>query len=349
VAAACRLTSLCASGAAPLRVDSGVARGASARRAPERRRGETLRTLGAVLRLRALWILLLAAAVPTGCGGHASFPYEQLAQPAKGFPAPPSGSVVFARELGVYAVGLAVAPDGRRARVSVVGQDGHGVRGLRVRIGLDTAPRAARPLGPGSYEATFAASRPHTVNVAVRGRRLEAKWHVKLPGSWPPQPAAAIVRQAAKVWRGLRSVVVYDHLATGPRQSIDTTWTMVAPDRLTYHVVGRGQAVIIGKRRWDRRPGGQWIPSVQDPPVRQPAPFWVAVADAHVLGSIPIGGGSAWRISFYDPKTPAWFEAVIDRRTMRTLDLRMVASAHFMHDSYSAFDARTRIRPPVAR
>jgi hypothetical protein len=34
---------------------------------------------------------------------------------------------------------------------------------------------------------------------------------------------------------------------------------------------------------------------------------------------------------------------------MRTLDLRMVASAHFMHDSYSAFDARTRIRPPVAR
>ena len=54
-----------------------------------------------------------------------------------------------------------------------------------------------------------------------------------------------------------------------------------------------------------------------------------------------------WRIAFFDPRILAWFTAAIDRRTFRTLDLRMIAAAHFMHDVYGPFDAPVRIeRPP---
>jgi hypothetical protein len=51
-------------------------------------------------------------------------------------------------------------------------------------------------------------------------------------------------------------------------------------------------------------------------------------------------------VSFFDPKTPAWFTVVLDRQTLRTLDLRMVTTAHFMHQVYGAFDATPAIRMP---
>jgi hypothetical protein len=47
------------------------------------------------------------------------------------------------------------------------------------------------------------------------------------------------------------------------------------------------------------------------------------------------------------PTTPAWFEVAVDKSTLRTLDLRMIANGHFMHDVY-AFRA-VSIRPPHSR
>jgi hypothetical protein len=44
---------------------------------------------------------------------------------------------------------------------------------------------------------------------------------------------------------------------------------------------------------------------------------------------------------------PAWFTAWIARRSSRTLDLRMISTAHFMHDVYGPFDARLSIEPPM--
>ena len=53
-----------------------------------------------------------------------------------------------------------------------------------------------------------------------------------------------------------------------------------------------------------------------------------------------------WDVSFFDPRTPAWFEVLLDRRTLRTFDLRMNTTAHFMHDTYGPFNARLAIEPP---
>ena len=70
-------------------------------------------------------------------------------------------------------------------------------------------------------------------------------------------------------------------------------------------------------------------------PVTQPSPVWVSAQDAHVVGETP----NTWRITFYDPRTPAWFAITVDKRTTHTLDLRMTTTAHFMHEKYGPFDA----------
>jgi hypothetical protein len=72
----------------------------------------------------------------------------------------------------------------------------------------------------------------------------------------------------------------------------------------------------------------------------------VSVTDAHVLGPVTHDGRPAVRVSFFDPGSPAWFTLVLDRATQRTLDLRMVTNAHFMHDVFRAFDSTPPIVPP---
>ena len=97
--------------------------------------------------------------------------------------------------------------------------------------------------------------------------------------------------------------------------------------------------------RWDRTGNGPWKASPQSP-LRLPAPPWSRVRDARVLRRGVDRGRPVWVIAFLDPTIPAWFEAQVDRRTFRTLDVHMTAAAHFMHDRYSRFDAPLTIRPP---
>jgi len=80
----------------------------------------------------------------------------------------------------------------------------------------------------------------------------------------------------------------------------------------------------------------------------QPAPPWAtAPAHAALRGSSTVSGRAAWLISFLEPSTPAWFKLAIDKKTMRTLELRMVAPAHFMHHLYSGFNSGFTIKPPA--
>ncbi len=78
------------------------------------------------------------------------------------------------------------------------------------------------------------------------------------------------------------------------------------------------------------------------------SPFWAAVANARVLGEGQVGGKPVWIVSFFDPVTPAWFEARVEKSTGRTLVLDMTAVAHFMHHVYGPFDAPFELHPPPA-
>jgi hypothetical protein len=145
------------------------------------------------------------------------------------------------------------------------------------------------------------------------------------------------------VWRSLRTLVSHERLASGARSAVTTSWRYVAPSSFAYDIAGGPSAVVIGDRRWDRgSPAGGWRRSAQDPPLRQPVPPWTAVRNAYLVDST----GSAWRVTFFDPSLTAWFAITLDRSTLRTLDLRMTTTAHFMHDVYGPFNSRLRLEPP---
>lgn len=260
-----------------------------------------------------------------------------------GFPAPPRGAFVLAREVGTDAVALAVIPGTPLGlQASVVGPDGAGVAGLRVAFVVGGRRLPAVACGPGCYRASVSAAAPRRIVVMLP----RAAVPFALP-RLPAPDATAIVARAARVWRGLRTLVSHERLASSPTNALHTVYRFQAPDRLAYTIRGRSAAVVIGGTRWDRSaPGAAWQRSAQTSALRQPTPFWASAVDAHVVGAGTLRGRPVLRVSFFDPQSSAWFLVAIERRSYRTLDVRMVAASHFMHDAYGSFDAPLRIVPP---
>jgi len=169
--------------------------------------------------------LLIADLLHAGADRAAPVPARKIETPnAPGFPSPPSGAVVFARQDGANALALALTPNGRRLslQASVVGHDGRGVAGLPLRFAISTATglvvRArSAACGLGCYTTSVAAGAPRRATVLIgRGterRRLE----FALPRAWPPADATALVRRSGLVWRHLRTLVSHERLASGPR------------------------------------------------------------------------------------------------------------------------------------
>jgi hypothetical protein len=311
------------------------------------------------------WLRLLAALGAVAFGAAAAFVAGVLAhrtpgpvgssvtrQPSTtpsvedgktGFPAPPQGAVVFSRQDVSDVLALAVVP-GRRPllQASVVGGQGEGVGGLKVSFRVGSVVLAGQPCGAGCYRATAPPnSKPKLVEVNVVRSARTTRWQVTMPRPWPPPDASALVARATRAYRSLRTFVIHDRLASDPEHALNALWTIVAPDRLTYQIANGPAAVIIGARRWDRLPGAGWKESEQTP-IHQPTPFWVSSTDAHVLENTK----SAWRVSFFDPKTPGWYELLIAKQSLRTLAMRMNATAHFMHEVYGKFNAPLKITPP---
>ena len=290
----------------------------------------------------ALLAIIALAAGNTGAGA--------AAERSAAFPRPPANATVYARQFRNDALALAVVPQGGnalRVQASLVGRQGNGVSGVRVTIGVDGRRKIAAACGAGCYRADFTpATRPRSVGVALSGSR-NGSWRVTLPAAWPPQPAGPLVARAAHVWRGLDSMTFDEDLASGVGISVSSTWRVQKPDRVAYEVKGGWAGVVVGTKRWDRAPGStHWEESSQSR-LPQPLPAWVSVTDAHVLGDVTDRGRRAVRVSFFDAASRAWFALTIDRKTFRTHDVWMITNAHFMHDSYRAFNATQPIVPPA--
>jgi copper transport protein len=249
---------------------------------------------------------------------------------------PPSGGVVLAREDGDRAVALSVRrADGQLSLVAtILSPNGFGFDGLPVQFAAGGRVATGASCGAGCYSASLAAPRARAVDVVVSGRRI------RFPVYSAP-PAAGLVIRAGRVFNSLRSLVYEESLASSPRNRVVTRFEIVAPDRLAYRIKGGQQAVVIGAHRWDRSPGGRWVPSAQSS-LHLPAAPWSIIRDARLIGRTP----RLWRVAFLDPTVPAWFEITLDRRTLRTLDVHMTATAHFMHDRYLRFNSPLKIAPP---
>ena len=314
------------------------------------------RSLKLTLALGAVVLAVVAAvAIAVVLHGRSGFawpervPVSSAAANSAAFPAPPQGAVVFSRPLGSNVLALGVVPrEGKLAlQASVVDGQGKGVSGLDVAFAMQGRSADAEACGAGCYRAVLPTSEPPSSVVAeIRGGPNAVRWRVALPAPWPARDATGLVLQAGRVWRSLHSLSFREELAYSPKPGVKSLWRIEAPDRVAYTVVGEGAGVVVGPRRWDRAPGKTtWVESPQSR-LTQPLPAWGLVADAHVLGKTTVQGRPAWRVSFFDPATPAWFEVLLDRRTLHTLDSRMITTAHFMHDSYGAFNTTPPIVPP---
>jgi hypothetical protein len=317
--------------------------------------GRTKRLVLAISAVLLLALAAVAALIVSGGGSSSGLQPGTLPAAVERFPAPPAGAFVAAREDGSNVLALAVGPKphGVGLQVSEVTQDGSGAPALHVSFTVTSAggrtARVATDCGAGCYRADLAlASRPLSVDVRIARTTRTTRWHVPLPASWPARDAGSIVAHAERTWRALRSLRYHERLASDEQHAVVSDWQIVAPDRLSYQIVNGGAAVIVGRHRWDRQPGGAWVKS-SALELHQPDPFWVKATNARIVGSATMRGRAVWRVSFFDPRTPGWFIVAIDKATFRTLDVRMTAAAHFMHDAYRSFNTSIKIAPPTAR
>jgi hypothetical protein len=289
-------------------------------------------------RVVAAALVLAAALLATGCGGG-----EKAETP----------STVFGREARELAVGIAAQRRGETVDVetTVLARDGSPLSGLKVELAGERGPWAETDAcGKGRYCGAFETTRPDPalrVRVTRPGGRASTV-SARLPAEPEPARAARIVRDAARATRELRSVVVHERLGAGPPYPVlETRFTFVAPDRMTYEIDGAGQAVVVGRQRWDRTgEGAVWQRSQQDRLV-VPSPAWRRAQHASLLGASELDGRDVWRVSFYDPTVPAWFEMDVDTETKLPLRLEMIGAAHFMEHDYRAFNAPFFVGPPV--
>lgn len=294
------------------------------------------RKLQRILGVPALFAI---GAVLAGCGSGTASPVVTSGLTVSGSYEPPPGDVVVAGESGSRAVALAVGHGLLTA--TVLAGSGNRASGLPVSFRTGSRVVKAHPCGHGCYAAAAAPS--STVQVAL--------------GSGPPvtfrlparaRPAAAIVERATRVFRNLRSLVYVESLRSKPTGGLLTTWSMQAPDRVTYRIKNGASAVVIGNRRWDRPDNHTaWTKSPQEPKLNVPDPTWGSLAEnAHVLGTARVGGRPVWVVSFVNPSIPAWFTAWIDQQSYRTLRMRMTAASHFMFHRYVEFNKPLAISPP---
>ena len=269
--------------------------------------------------------------------------------------AAPPNALVLAREAGDLAIGLAVQPKRSTTTLiaTVLAPAGEGLSGLNATLTLRTTSGAeargeGRACGPGCYEASLPRmiGRPSVATVKLSGQNRNESATFALSRSWPPPPAAKLMRQATAAYRRLRTLVIRERLASDPTHAVSTVYRAVAPDRLHLTTRNGNRAIIIGNRRWDKRAGQPWRESSQSP-IHSIIPFWVTTPlNPRLLGSASVGGHAVWVVSFVTPRVPAWFTIWIDKKTRRTLQLRMTAAAHFMLHRYGPFNARLTIRPP---
>ena len=245
-------------------------------------------------------------------------------------PTPPPGAYVDAAQAGRLAVGFAWRRG--EAIVTLTGPSGGGV--ADVPVAIEGGP--SRSCGSGCF-SRIVSDREVDVRVGTTDLRFEVP--AKLVA------AAAELDRVTGIYEGLAGVTIHERIASGSGLVQVTLFHLRAPDRMAYRIVGGSVAsrvgtegIVIGDRRWDRLPGGDWVASTQTP-IRVPQPSWTSAA----RNAFATGPGE---LTFHDPTLAAWFRLRYDPATGRMLELEMTAADHFMVHRYSGFDRPVPVSPP---
>jgi uncharacterized membrane protein len=272
--------------------------------------------------------VIVAVAILTALPPGRRTPPAQAAPPITAPTRPAADATVLALRDGRLAAAIAVRPSGE-ATAQFIGTDGHPADVGEVRIDGSSASSC----GAGCYRGT-AQGRVVTVTHGATTLRFDLGLR---------KPAAELVARATRNFRELNTVRFSETLTAGLGTTLRTVWTEIAPDRLSYAIADGDKGIVIGDRRWDLASGSkkwQESPSVV---LHLPAPTWgTAATNAHLIRM----GPKTQVVSFLDPRSPAWFTVTFDRKTLRPLELDMIAAAHFMHERYTAFNTPLTVEPP---
>lgn len=243
---------------------------------------------------------------------------------------PASDAVVLGQRDGSFAAALAVRPSGD-ATATFIGTDTKAVD-----VGLVTIDgRPTTSCGVGCYSGTAADSGA----VIVAHGDVTLRFDLGTPSETPE-----LVARIGDVYRHARSAVYDQRIATSLAAPTNTRWVEVAPGAFSYRIHGGAQAIVIGTTRWDRAPGSPWKRSKTV--AEAPTPPWGygPITNAHLLRQ----EANTFVVSFFGASQvyPAWFTAVVDRRTLHLVRLQMTAAAHFMHVRYVSWNTDITLRPP---
>ncbi|HSX21909.1 MAG TPA: copper resistance protein CopC [Gaiellaceae bacterium] len=243
---------------------------------------------------------------------------------------PASDAVVLGQRDGSFAAALAVRPSGD-AMATFVATDAKAVDVGPVTI----SGRPTTSCGVGCYSGTAPASGVVTVTHGAVSLRFDFG---------TPSETPELAARIGEVYRHSRSVVYDQQIATSLAAPTNTRWVEVAPDEYSYRIKGGPEAIVIGTRRWDRTPGSAWKRSTTVAEAWTTPWGYGPITNAHLLRQEP----RTFVVSFFGASLayPAWFTAVVDRRTLRLVRLQMTAAAHFMHVRYVSWNKDITLKPP---
>ena len=293
-----------------------------------------------------------ASSGQTGSAAAAASPTTPApASTRSAFPAPLPGAVVFASQAGHDVLALGVVPGKAKSLLQASLVSTEPAKRLSVQFRVTGAHGQARGRGRDAVRAGLLPGERRRGEARAGHRRADRIQAGGLHDARRLAAAAeraAIIARAAKVWRSLNTLVFQDSYGDG-HATLRTVWKVVAPDRLSYRILTSGeQSIVIGDRRWIKPSGSKRWSAYDQQPVTQPVPFWSSAVDAHILGTVSVHGQPAWKVSFFDsPEAPGWFTILVDKQTTHTMDMRMTATAHFMHDTYGPFNGPSRSCRPA--
>ena len=204
---------------------------------------------------------------------------------------------------------------------------------------------------------------PATVDVDVDGPGRV--YRASLPIRYQPDAAAVARQLLALVERDqgkVRSVAIRETLGSGVGAPDVTSYQVAMPDRFAYRLSRDGRLVtdttIVGTHEWTRAAGQKrWQASVYGGggPAFSAAGYlgwWTPFAgQPELLDRFRAGGderADVATVSRIPGLGTVWLQIAIDVTHRRVVHIGMITTAHFMTQTWSAFNAGKPVEPPPA-
>ncbi len=258
---------------------------------------------------------------------------------------------------GPFVVGLTLTPPrpGRvQTRVRILGgasaDPPHTVRVSGAAPGRPPFSVMLHHVGAAAFAGT---SRIHgrgvwTITVALTTDRRQARVDLHIP---LPTPSGRVdLARALAAEEHLTSLQLHESVrADTAGRAVIADYVFGAPDLLQFTTGGTTE-IDIGKRTYRRDGLDQpWSGQRTDAAVAWPSPYfrqlWGPATSARVVGTGVVGGVASDIVVFTRPDLPAWFRIWVGHDGLVRRE-EMLAEAHLMVHTYSAFDHAPPITAP---